>query len=135
MDENANGNELVELAADIVSAYVSNNTVVAADLPALIGDTFDALSKAAARAAEPIKEELKPSVPVEITGLSGESIPSLPTELAKETAERMREAVEMGNVNELKAIAETLKARFGEFAGLGEKIRQMAEDFDFDALI
>jgi predicted transcriptional regulator len=64
MDESQNKNELVELAADIVSAYVSNNTVVASDLPVIINDTFDALSKASARAAEPVKEELKPAVPV-----------------------------------------------------------------------
>jgi predicted transcriptional regulator len=64
MDESQNKNELVELAADIVSAYVSNNTVVASDLPVIINETFDALSKASARAAEPVKEELKPAVPV-----------------------------------------------------------------------
>ena len=37
MDE-ANKTDLVELTADIISAYVSNNTVVASDLPAIIGD-------------------------------------------------------------------------------------------------
>lgn len=64
MEEQTTNNELVELTADIVSAYVSNNTVVANDLPALINDTFDALNKASARASEPVREELKPSVPV-----------------------------------------------------------------------
>jgi predicted transcriptional regulator len=64
MEEHTTNNELVELTADIVSAYVSNNTVVANDLPSLINDTFDALSKASARASEPVREELKPSVPV-----------------------------------------------------------------------
>lgn len=59
----------------------------------------------------------------------------MPSESAKETAESIREAVEMGNVTELKAIAEALKARSDEFTGLGEKIRQMAEDFDFDAIV
>lgn len=63
MEENAGNNELVELTAEIVSAYVSNNTVVANDLPSLISETFDALSKASARATQPIKEELKPAVP------------------------------------------------------------------------
>ncbi len=55
---------LVELTADIVSAYVSNNAVVSNDLPSLINDTYDALSKAAAKAAQPIVEELNPAVPV-----------------------------------------------------------------------
>ena len=68
-------------------------------------------------------------------GPTGDLIPSMPSESAKETAESIREAVEMGNVTELKAIAEALKARSDEFTGLGEKIRQMAEDFDFDAIV
>ena len=33
----------IELAADIVSAYVSNNSVPAADLPSLIGEVHSAL--------------------------------------------------------------------------------------------
>jgi len=58
----------------------------------------------------------------------------MPSELAKETAESIREAGKMGNVTELKTIAEAMNARSDEFTGLGEKIRQMAEDFDFDAI-
>ena len=64
MTEEQDRTELVELAADIVSAYVSNNTIVASDLPALICDTFDALSAAAAKAQRPRQEDLKPAVPV-----------------------------------------------------------------------
>ena len=56
--------ELIDLAADIVSAYVSNNTVPTSDLAALIGDVHQALVKAATGAMEPVKEELKPAVPV-----------------------------------------------------------------------
>lgn len=57
-------NELVSLTADIVSAYVSNNTVVPTDLPKLISETHGSLAQAAARASEPLKEELKPAVPI-----------------------------------------------------------------------
>ena len=64
MDEKSDTNELVELAADIVSAYVSNNTVVATELPAVINDVYEALGKAAAKAAQPVKEDLKPAVPI-----------------------------------------------------------------------
>lgn len=56
--------ELVELTADIVSAYVSNNTVVASEMPALIADVGAALGAAAARSALPAKEELVPAVPI-----------------------------------------------------------------------
>ena len=55
---------MIELASDIVSAYVSNNTVPTSDLAALIGDVHQALVKAATGAMEPVKEELKPAVPV-----------------------------------------------------------------------
>ena len=64
MEENKITEGLVELTADIVSAYVSNNAVVSAELPTLINDTYDALSKAAAKASKPITEELNPAVPV-----------------------------------------------------------------------
>lgn len=60
----AKADELVQLTADIVSAYVSNNAVVASDLPALIGDVYAALNRASARVAEPMREELKPAVAV-----------------------------------------------------------------------
>jgi predicted transcriptional regulator len=67
MDESAriteSESELVELTADIVSAYVSNNTVVPTDLPKLIGDTFGSLAQAAARANE-TKDELTPAVSI-----------------------------------------------------------------------
>ncbi len=56
--------ELVELTADIVSAYVSNNFVVTTDVPMMIGDVYDALSKAAAKASQPLKEELKPAISI-----------------------------------------------------------------------
>ncbi len=56
--------ELVELTARIVSAYVSNNTIVASDLPQLINETHAALSRATGNSVQPEREELKPKVPV-----------------------------------------------------------------------
>jgi len=64
MDTTLEKNELVELTAEIVSAYVSNNTVVAADLPSVIQNVFEALYKASAASGQPVKEELKPAVPL-----------------------------------------------------------------------
>lgn len=64
MDAVAEKDELVELTAEIVSAYVSKNTVVATDLPALINNVFDALKKASSTGAQPAKEELRPAVPI-----------------------------------------------------------------------
>ncbi len=64
MDANLEKNELVELTAEIVSAYVSNNTVIASDLPAVIHNVFEALSRAAIASGQPAREELKPAVPI-----------------------------------------------------------------------
>ena len=62
--EQAQQPELVELTAKIVSAYVSNNTVVVSDLPQLINDTHAALSRASGAAVPQEREELKPKVPI-----------------------------------------------------------------------
>ncbi len=55
---------LVELTAKIVSAYVSNNTIGASEIPQLISDTHAALSRATGSAPPPDREELRPKVPV-----------------------------------------------------------------------
>lgn len=62
--EGADQPELVELTAKIVSAYVSNNTIVASDLPQLISETHAALTRATGKIALPEREELKPKVAV-----------------------------------------------------------------------
>ncbi len=54
--------ELIDLSADIVSAYVSNNTVPAPDLPALIANVHRALNETQAGLLEPEPEPLKPAV-------------------------------------------------------------------------
>jgi predicted transcriptional regulator len=62
-----NKNELIELTAEIVAAYVGNNPVSQTDLPKLIGDVYRSLSTATTDAAEPQKEEIadqKPAISV-----------------------------------------------------------------------
>ena len=60
METNLEKNGLVELTAEIVSAYVSNNTVVAGDLPGVIHNVFDALSRAStATACNPRRVETR----------------------------------------------------------------------------
>ncbi|MTI18943.1 MucR family transcriptional regulator [Rhodobacteraceae bacterium RKSG542] len=64
MSEIPADNNLIDLTADIVSAYVSNNTVASADLPVLITDVYAALQKTSGTVKEPEPEPLKPAVPV-----------------------------------------------------------------------
>jgi len=54
----------IELTADIVSAYVSNNTVAAAEIPALINQVHGALLRVSTGQSEAPSEPLKPAVPV-----------------------------------------------------------------------
>ncbi|RXT53475.1 MucR family transcriptional regulator [Bosea sp. Tri-44] len=60
-----NTNGLAGLVADIVSAYVSNNTVPTADLPNLIATTHAAIIGLGAESAAPVVEE-KPTPAVTI---------------------------------------------------------------------
>ena len=59
--DNAN---YIGLTAEIVSAYASNNTVVATDLPGVIQNVFDALRKASSPSGQAPREELKPAIPI-----------------------------------------------------------------------
>ncbi|MBX9588120.1 MAG: MucR family transcriptional regulator [Hyphomonadaceae bacterium] len=54
--------DLVGLTAEIISAYVSNNTVGREDLAGIIADVHDALSRASQRAGGTEREELKPAI-------------------------------------------------------------------------
>ena len=54
----------IELAADIVSAYVSNNSVPLAELPNLIRDVHSALMRVTEQAIPVEAEPLKPAVAV-----------------------------------------------------------------------
>jgi predicted transcriptional regulator len=56
-------NNYIELAADIVSAYVSNNTVPAADLPGLINEIHNALLRVSGGTVQAAPEAPKPAVP------------------------------------------------------------------------
>ena len=62
--EDSQKRELVELTANIVSAYVSKNVVTAQDLPALINDVHQALTQASSNSTPLSKEDLRPAVNV-----------------------------------------------------------------------
>lgn len=56
--------DLIELSTDIVSAYVSNNSVSVTDLPRLIAEVHGALRGLQTNEVQVPVEELKPAVPV-----------------------------------------------------------------------
>jgi predicted transcriptional regulator len=64
MSETVTSETYIELTAEIVSAYVSNNTVPAGELPGLINQVHSALTRVSAGNSEAPSEPLKPAVPV-----------------------------------------------------------------------
>ena len=62
-DSPANGN-FIELTAEIVSAYVSNNAVAAGDIPVLISQVHSALARVGGNSSDAPSEPLKPAVSV-----------------------------------------------------------------------
>jgi signal transduction histidine kinase/DNA-binding response OmpR family regulator/HPt (histidine-containing phosphotransfer) domain-containing protein len=63
------------------------------------------------------------------------SIPPMPDELAKQTAGRLRNAVDLGNISELKIIADELRSDSDAYGSFSDTIDQLAEDFDFDGIM
>ena len=64
MSDNSSGGTYIELTASIVSAYVSNNSVPAQDLSALINQVHSALTRVSSGQGEIAAEPLKPAVSV-----------------------------------------------------------------------
>jgi predicted transcriptional regulator len=64
MADNPSSGSYMELTADIVSAYVSNNTVPAGEMPALINQVHQALMSVGGRRGDVAAEPLRPAVPV-----------------------------------------------------------------------
>ena len=63
--ESIDNNEmLMELTAEVVAAYVSNNSLPVSELPGLISDVYGALGRTTTVAAAPQAEKPKPAVPV-----------------------------------------------------------------------
>ena len=64
MGDAADTTNYIGLTAEIVSAYVSNNTVASADIPALINQIHAALLRVTSGEAQSPSEPLKPAVPI-----------------------------------------------------------------------
>jgi predicted transcriptional regulator len=122
----------IELAADIVSAFVSNNSVKPAELPALIGSVHTALHNVGQPAPKQDEPKLTPPVPVKksitpdflISLEDGKHYRSLKRHLAGRglTPEQYRE--KWGLPRDYPMVAPNYSARRSELArsmGLGQK--------------
>ena len=64
MSDSASGATFIQLTAEIVSAYVSNNSVPAGDLSALINQVHSALTRVSSGQGDSSSEPLKPAISV-----------------------------------------------------------------------
>jgi len=64
MSDNTGAGSYIELTADIVSAYVSNNSVPAAEIPALINQIHTALQRVSTGQSDAPADPLKPAIAV-----------------------------------------------------------------------
>ena len=64
MADYSNAASCIVLTADVVSAYVSNNTVSSSEIPGLISEVYSALTRVSNGAAAALTEPLKPAVPI-----------------------------------------------------------------------
>lgn len=60
--ENMNNDGLIDFSVDIVSAYVSNNIVMPADLPQIIHSVHSALRQLVEDSVQEVPEPVKPAV-------------------------------------------------------------------------
>ena len=63
-----------------------------------------------------------------------EGLAQVPLERLKEVADHINAAAEMGDVIEIKSIAEELKSEFAAMAPFCDKLIRFADDFDFDGI-
>ena len=64
MAENSSDSVYIQLTANIVSAYLSHNSVSSGDIPNLIGQVYSALKRISGGQVTAAAEPLKPAVPI-----------------------------------------------------------------------
>ena len=107
----------------------TEKTVSAAELNLKFSNLEDALN----RALETVKILVPPDEKKTIEGGGDETAADSP-ELAKGVVDRIQAAAEMGDVAQLKSIAEELKSESDALAPFCDKLVQLADDFDFDGI-
>ncbi len=95
---------------------------------------FADLEGALNQAVEAVKQ-LGPPLKKKTIGNSDDPMTSLPPALAKKKAERIVGAAEVGDVSQIKSIAETLMSESEAFSPVCNKLIQLAEDFDLDGIL
>jgi len=122
----------LEVAATDIEKLIRGDQKKAASEKQL-NQKFAKLEKTINQALEAV-QTLGP-VPAEQPVLpSGDEMAAILPEVAKEAVSRIKEPAEMGDVTQLKVIAEELKSKYDAFTFIGDKFIRLAEDFDFEGI-
>jgi hypothetical protein len=65
---------------------------------------------------------------------SGDKMTAIPPEMAREAADRIKEPAELGDVTQIKSIAEELKSKSDAFTPFSDRFIQLADDFEFEEI-
>jgi len=95
---------------------------------------FTQLENALSEALESCRA-LKPSPAEDVAEAGKTSIPPMADGMAQNIADRLRNAVDLGNISELKTIAAELKSGPDAYGNLADTLRRLAEDFDFEGIL
>jgi HPt (histidine-containing phosphotransfer) domain-containing protein len=125
-------------ATDLHHAAIAMDSAVkkalSAGEPGQLDSNFSALEKSLDDALVSCRTLTRPDD--EISNAAKEnSVGSLPSDLARRTAERLHEAADLGDINDLKSVAEELKLKSESYTVFSDKITRLAENFDFDGII
>ena len=125
-------------AGDLQAAAVEMEKLVKGQTDKTISDKelnqkFAELEKAINRALEAVQTLGLPAEE-KIVEPSAEWLAEVPVEQVKEATDRIKTAVELGDVMKIKSIAEELKSESDAVAPLCDELIRLADDFDFDGI-
>ncbi len=125
-------------AIDLQAAAVEMEKLVKGDqkeTPSndLLNQKFLELEKAINQSLQAV-QTLGPPAEEKIIEPSTEWLAEVPLERLKEIADHIKAAAEMGDVIQIKSIAEELKSEFDAMAPFCDELIRLADDFDFDGI-
>jgi predicted transcriptional regulator len=137
VSSNGSPPDYIDLAAKIVSAFVSNNSVPASELPALIANVYGALRNTGSPPPAQATEKPTPAVPIKksitanflISLEDGRRYQSLKRHLGKHGLTPAQYRAKWGLPSDYPMVAPNYAARRSELArsmGLGQKRRKSA---------
>ncbi len=94
---------------------------------------FAKLERSIHQAVEAVRT-LGPAPAKIIAAPSKDELAAVTPQLAKTAAGLLKEPAEMGDITQIKAIAERLKSKSKEFTAFSDRCTQLAEDFDFEGI-